>query len=157
MPLLDHFQPPLSEERHWGSFHAAWLGSLADDLNQRLPKGFFAEEQLHQGGVEIDVATMEASHHAGNGSSPADWWPMPPVVTIPAVFSDEFEVRIFSTAAGPQLLAAIELVSPRNKDRPAARRAFGVKCASYLNQGIGLIVVDIITERHANLHNEIVA
>ena len=24
MPLLDHFHPPLSDERHWESFHAAW-------------------------------------------------------------------------------------------------------------------------------------
>ncbi len=49
MPLLDHFHPPLSSERHWESFHAAWLGSLADDLNRRLPTGYFAEEQVHAG------------------------------------------------------------------------------------------------------------
>ena len=36
MPLLDHFHQPLSTERHWESFHAAWSGSLADDLNRRL-------------------------------------------------------------------------------------------------------------------------
>src|SRR5207302_6918246 len=60
MPLLDHFHPPLSLERRWESFHAAWTGSLADDLNRRLPAGYFAEEQTHAGpGVEIDVATRE--------------------------------------------------------------------------------------------------
>jgi hypothetical protein len=53
------------------------------------------------------------------------------------------------------LVAAIELVSPGNKDRAAHRQAFAVKCASYLSQGISLIVIDIVTGRRANLHNEI--
>ena len=44
MPLLDHFHPPLSLERRWESFHAAWSGSLADALNRTLPAGYFAEE-----------------------------------------------------------------------------------------------------------------
>ena len=59
MPLLDHFHPPLSLERHWESFHAAWSGSLADALNHILPECYFAEELTHAGtGVEIDVATL---------------------------------------------------------------------------------------------------
>lgn len=49
----------------------------------------------------------------------------------------------------------IELVRPGNKDRVAERRAFAVKCASYLVQGISLIIVDIVTHRRANLHNEV--
>jgi hypothetical protein len=57
--------------------------------------------------------------------------------------------------AGPTLVAAIELVSPGNKDRDEARRAFTAKCAAYLQRGIGLIVVDIVTSRHANLHDEL--
>jgi hypothetical protein len=57
---------------------------------------------------------------------------------------------------GPHLVGAIELVSPGNKDRPETRQAFVAKCAAYLQQGIGLVVVDIVTERHANLHNELV-
>jgi hypothetical protein len=70
MPLLDHFHPPLSQERHWESFHAAWIGSLADALNRTLPSGYFAEEQVHAGpGVEIDVATQEGRSALG-GASP---------------------------------------------------------------------------------------
>ncbi len=64
---------------------------------------------------------------------------------------------MFSTDAGPTLVAAIELVSPSNKDRPQTRLAFAIKCASYLAQGIHLIVVDVVTNRTANLHNEIMA
>ena len=31
MPVLDHFHPPLSQRRHWESFHSAWATALADD------------------------------------------------------------------------------------------------------------------------------
>ncbi len=165
MPLLDHFQPPLSLERHWESFHAAWIGALADDLNRRLPTRYFAEEQIHAGpSVEIDVATMErAPAHAqttANGGAvatlpPQVWSPPTPAHTLAATFADDFEVRVFSSLNGPTLVAAIEMVSPGNKDRPDQRRAFAIKCASYLHQGVGLLVIDIVTPRHANLHNEI--
>ncbi len=74
---------------------------------------------------------------------------------MPAAFSDTFEVRVFSTTAGLTLVAVIELVSPGNKDRPAERRAFAAKCASFLAQGISLIVMDIVTNRRANLHNDL--
>jgi hypothetical protein len=53
------------------------------------------------------------------------------------------------------LVGVIELVSPGNKDRPAERLAFATKCASYLAQGVSLIVMDVVTNRHANLHNDI--
>jgi len=73
---------------------------------------------------------------------------------IPAVFPDSFEVRVINSEGGPKLVAAIELVSPSNKDRPQTRRAFAVKCANYLCQGIPFIVMDVVTSRVANLHNE---
>jgi hypothetical protein len=165
MPLLDHFHPPLSLERRWESFHTAWSGSLADALNRALPAGYFAEEQTHAGaGVEIDVATLEhrggAAPSVGNGPAAATlpakvWSPPEPALTVPAVFADDFEVRVFNSATGPRLVAAIELVSPRNKDRSEARRAFAVKCASYLHQGISLMILDIVTERRGNLHGEV--
>jgi hypothetical protein len=161
MPLRDHFHPPLSEERHWESFHATWAGSIADDLNRRLPEGYFAEEHTGGGGaVEIDVATFNGAARQTPTASAAAvaeqvWSPPAPTLTIPAVFSDTFEVRVFATRTGPTLVAAVELVSPRNKDRAEARRAFAVKCASYLHEGISLILVDIVTGRRANLYNEV--
>ena len=74
---------------------------------------------------------------------------------MPAVFPDSFEVKIFQTISGLTLVGAIELVSPANKDRPEQRRAFATKCASYLHQGVSLVIIDIVTNRRANLHNEI--
>jgi hypothetical protein len=34
MPLLDHFHPPLSKQRHWDSFHGAWAEAIAWHLNE---------------------------------------------------------------------------------------------------------------------------
>jgi hypothetical protein len=54
-----------------------------------------------------------------------------------------------------RLVAAIELVSPANKDRPSHRRAFAAKCAAYLQQNVSVVVVDVVTERRENLHAEL--
>ena len=60
MPLRDHFHPPLFPQRAWESFHTQWAGSIADRLNERLPRRFFAEVQTHLGSrVEADVAEFE--------------------------------------------------------------------------------------------------
>ena len=57
---------------------------------------------------------------------------------------------------GPQLRAAIELVSPANKDWASHRRAFAVTCASYVQQGVAVVIVDVVTERTANLQAALV-
>ena len=75
---------------------------------------------------------------------------------MPAVFPDEIEIQVFADSGGAMLVGAIEFVSPANKDRLQTRLAFAAKCASYLSAGIGLIVVDVVTERLANLHNELI-
>lgn len=51
--------------------------------------------------------------------------------------------------------AAIELISPPNKDRAASRRTFPAKCAGYLTHGIGLVIIDVVTSCAANLHEEL--
>src|SRR6516162_1462367 len=164
MPLLDHFHPPLSTERRWESFHSSWATRLADALTERwLPPNYIAEEHAHLGpSVEIDVGTFEretASASAEGGAVATVgrkvWTPPIAEGTFAAVFPDTFEVRVLCTDTGPKLVAAIELISPGNKDRPAERRAFAIKCASYLCQGISVIIVDIVTNRRANLHNDI--
>jgi hypothetical protein len=68
---------------------------------------------------------------------------------------ESVEVSIFNQEAGPTLTGAIALVSPANKDRTSHRDAFTAKCQTYLQRGIGLIVVDVVTSRSANLHTEL--
>jgi len=163
MPLLDHFHPPLAPRRHWDSFHVNWAGAIADSLNESLlPEGYFAEEHAQLGPtVEIDVATFaqDALSVPPSGGTatlpPRAWAPRAPAMVVPAAFPDAFEVLVFESEGGARLVGAIEIVSPGNKDRDAHRRAFAVKCASYLCRGIGLIIVDIVTTRRTNLHLEI--
>jgi hypothetical protein len=165
MPLFDHFRPPLYPHHHWESFHSNWATRIADGIAAVLPPEFQVEEHTHAGpGFEIDVATYEGEALPHDGASAGlalatraapTYAPPVPDATLPAAFPDTFEVRVFSTTAGLTLVAVIELVSPGNKDRLAERRAFATKCASYLAQGVSLIVVDVVTSRHANLHNDV--
>jgi hypothetical protein len=165
MPLLDHFHPPLSERRHWESLHANWLTRVADAITVLLPADYVAEEQCHAfGNLEIDVATYKdeetpdvSSQNGPSVTAPtlSIWTPPAAAYVLPAVFPDSFEVRVFSMTSGRTLVAAIELVSPGNKDRPEERLAFATKCAAYLHQGISVIVMDVVTSLRANLHNEI--
>ena len=165
MPLRDHFHPPLATLRRWESFHGAWAAEIMGTLNRTvLPVGCFAEAQVHVGSrVEVDVATFGHEPLAsgpsgvnGGGVAVVSWAVSAPPLVMPAIFPDEIEVQVFATSGGATLVAAIALVSPGNKDRPEARRAFTAKCASFLQQGIGLVIVDIVSERLANLHNELI-
>jgi hypothetical protein len=168
MPLLDHFHPPLSQTRKWEGFHSHWTSSLAAQLNAGLlPPQHFAEPQVSHGRIEVDVAADRLGGNGAPGQAVASsvgvatltapaWSPPAPSLEMDAVFSAEFTVLVINVEAGPTLVGAIELVSPSNKVRPRARRAFAMKCLNYLNAGIGLIVVDVVTERLANLHDEMV-
>src|SRR5713101_8526363 len=108
MPLLDHFHPPLYPRHHWESFHSNWATRLADALTGCLPAEFQVEEHSHSGpNLEIDIATFEQeglSVEARNGPAMtqtlAAWAPPAAEYTMPAVFPDTFEVRIFSTVSG---------------------------------------------------------
>src|SRR5438132_1190160 len=100
MPLLDHFRPPLSQRRHWDSFHGAWAEAIALNLNQSLlPERFVAEARVKQGGqVQIDVGTFAEQ---ANGPMPgpggvAVWAPPKPTVTAPLDSQDPdgFEVEV---------------------------------------------------------------
>ncbi len=165
MPLLDHFHPPLLGRRHWEGFHGWCAAAIAGYLNEHLlPPEYFAEFQVMLGtSIEVDVATF--SDQGGsevtrpNGATATvgtrTWAPPTPVAVLPGVFPDDIEVRVFSNTAGPTLVAAIEFVSPGNKDRDQARAAFVAKCAAYLQRGIGLMIVDVVTSRRANLHDEL--
>lgn len=152
MVLLDHFRPPLSSRRHWHAFHNAWATYLATDLNQKLPEGFFAEPNV-QFGIEIDVATFEESP---NPIAHSTWQPPSPTQQLTFDPTAEIvEINILSDAAGPTLKSAIELVSPANKDRPAQRQAFLSKCEAYLREGVSVIIVDVVTTRQTNFHQEL--
>lgn len=164
MPLLDHFHAPLHPRHPWESFHGSWCNALMRGLNQMLSPRYFAAFQVHLGSrVEADVAEFEREGGVavlGNGhggAAVATYSPPAATGTVRAEFPDDIEVQVIDTRDGAVLVAVIELVSPRNKDRPEAREAFAAKCAAYLQRGLGVIVLDIVTSRQANLHNHLMS
>ncbi len=156
MPLLNHFVPPLSQARPWEGFHSTWATMMAQQLNRILPSEYVAIPQTSRGPmVEIDVAALTTRDSGTTQLMP--WKPEQPAWagTLEWSTRDLFEIRVLRSGDQPALVGAIELVSPANKDRPAARQAFAGKCAGYLRNQIGLIVVDIVTTRHQDLHREL--
>jgi hypothetical protein len=70
---------------------------------------------------------------------------------------DEYEVRVYDATRGRRLVAAVELVSPANKDRPESRNVFAGKCAALLQKGVAVSIVDLVTVRQFNLYAELLA
>jgi hypothetical protein len=163
MPLLDHFHPPLFPLHRWESFHSFWATDIASHLNFAvLPTPYFSEAIIHfNGSVEVDLtgdewpAIVIPPPSDTVAVARAVWAPPAPPLVLQTSFPDEIEVQVFGSPTGAHLVAAIELVSPGNKARPEKRDAFVSKCSSYLQSGLGLIVVDMVTDRLSNLHDEL--
>jgi hypothetical protein len=167
MPLRDHFRPPLSDRRSWEGFHGQWPAMMVIGLSRKLPRHYVAEPQVHLGSsIEIDVATYDedevdfpsaADSGNGGGVATAVWAPPRPTLAvatdIPAL--DEYEVRVYDTKSGRRLVAAVEIVSPANKDRPENRRAFVAKCAALLQDRVSVAIVDLVTTRTSNLYGDL--
>lgn len=166
MPLRDHFRPPLDDKRHWQGMHGMWPAMIVTGLCHKLPKGFFAEPTVQSGrSAEIDVSTFEdldettgaAAAGSGGGIATAVWAPPRPTLSVvtdlPA--QDVYEVRVYDERRRTRLVAAIEIVSPANKDRPENRRAFVAKCAGLLRERVSVVIVDVVTTRASNLYGEL--
>lgn len=159
MPLLDHFHPPLSKRRHRTNLHSAWSNALRDQLNDGLlPPNYVAEVKVTIGNrAEVDVGSLREGEGTHEPGSVLLWAPPRPQQQAVLNFtsSEVFEVQVFQEEEGPKLVAAIELISPANKDRASERHMFAVKCASYLQDGVGVVIVDVVTHGSANLHAEL--
>ena len=168
MPLRDHFRPPLDNLTSRQGFHGQWPAVIVQHLRKQLPAGYVAEPRVHSGSqVEIDVATYEKDDASSlSGTSPGNggvataiWAPARPTVVVETTLPDydEYEVRIYDAKRGRHLVAAIEILSPANKDRPEHRNVFVAKCAALLQKGVAVSVVDLVTVRHVNLYTQLLA
>jgi len=139
-------------------------------LAPKLPRRYVAEPRVRLGGsAEIDVGTFEEveaspsglDQGSGNGEEGgvaiAVWAPPRPTLALVTDFPAEaaYEVRVFDLESGGRLVAAVEFVSPANKDRPEHRRAFVAKCAALLQEQVAVAIVDVVTTRHFNLYGEL--
>lgn len=158
MPLRDHFRSPAVEEfAPWESFHGTWPTFLAKRLKPVLPPGYFAQPRARLGvSFELDVGGFHKLGPAKSTSGPAVATYRAPAPTqqhdIDLADLPEYEVQVVERVRrGMRLVAAVEFVSPGNKDRADHRRAFLTKCAGLIRQGICVTVVDVVTNRRANL------
>ena len=114
----------------------SWLLSLA------VSRSYFAAPGVHLGTLyEVDIGTYrrpaaEANEFevANGGVAVATYAPPKPTLTLEPQLpnQDVYEVRIYDSRRNRQLVAAIEIVSPSNKDRPGNRATFIAKVATLL-------------------------
>jgi Protein of unknown function (DUF4058) len=163
MPLRDHFRPPLDELTSWEGFHGGWPMMIVQSLQRRLPTRYVAAPRVHLGSmIEIDIAAYdqedpsEPMRDVGDGDLAVI---APPTLTVATDLpeQDDYEVLVHDMKRGRRLVAAIEIVSPDNKDRPEHRRVFVAKCAALLRQGVSVAIVDLVTTRNFNLYADLLA
>jgi Protein of unknown function (DUF4058) len=167
MPLRDHFRPPLADRKRWEGFHNAWPTMIVMGLSRSLPHRYAAEPQIHLGSsIEIDVATFDKDEadppsvvesDNGRGGATAVWAPPRPTLAVSTDLPDmdAYEVRVYDDDSGQRLVAAVEIVSPSNKDRPEHRRAFVAKCATLLRNDVSVTIVDLVATRNFNLYGDL--
>lgn len=161
MPLRDHFHTS-STLLNWEGLHAQWPSIMVVRLNQVLPPEFVARPRLHTGAeMELDVGALEressdATTVNPSGIAVASWAPAAPSVLLDTDLPEpaEYEVHIY-TQDEFRLVAAVELVSPSNKDRSTSRRSFVNKCESLLKKDVCVTIVDLVTNCTANLYGDL--
>jgi hypothetical protein len=140
-----------------------WPASIVQHLRKLLPPGYVAEPRVHLGTLlEIGVGALESHDVARTGAASgnaamAAWTATDPVVAVDTDPPDEYEyeVRIFDVERERALVAAIELVSPANKDRLESRLAFVAQCGALLRKGVAASLVDLGTIRRFNLYAQL--
>lgn len=144
MPLHDW-----TDERGLDSVHPFWLAYMVEWVQPRLPKGYRA----YLGSVP---ALTPAAGEGRPDVGVRRWEPEPPVhspggeaVVIEPDLEARAAVRLDPQPAvhvdlGGRLVAAIELVSPRNKDRAAAKTTYSARYLGYLRLGVHLMLIDVL-------------
>ena len=127
----------------WEGVHQVWIVELLYWIKPRLPQGYRA----YIGTTPAFAIGAPAAERPDVGvrdwASGDDPQAAPTVVPSAApVATLQGESALLIECRG-QLIAALELVSPRNKDRPAACAAYASTYVGYLLKGIHLLLVDV--------------
>jgi hypothetical protein len=164
MPLRDHFHSS-STYLKWEALHGGWPMVIVQRLNSLMPEEYIAQPSISLGDVmEIDIAALERESGRGSFGRVEDqgslmvalWAPAQPKILLDTELPEpsEYSVNIY-TQDEFRLVAAIELVSPSNKDRPENRKTFVNKCEALLKKEVCVTIVDVVTSRTANLYGDL--
>jgi hypothetical protein len=141
MPLHDW-----TDRAGWEGMHIFWMTEIARALRASLPAGYRAvigSSPLVAVGVapvKPDVAVTNGSQQPPAPNSAAVPAPEPDVEVAVATLEEDATVLVEREG---RLVAAIELISPRNKDRPSSREQYAARYLNYLRGGVHLLVVDV--------------
>ncbi len=144
MPLHDW-----QDERGWDGVHLLWLSELVRWLRPRLPDDFRAYVGY------VPALTVESTNRRPDlqvrrwqAESPSSVQETAVSLVEPdlegvATFTFDPHRAIHIDHHGC-LVAAVELVSPRNKDRREAKESYSSRYLGYLRQGVHLLLVDLL-------------
>jgi hypothetical protein len=165
MPLRDHFRAPLDDAHSWDELHGMWPAMVVRQLVEVLPEPYFAAPAVHLGTLyEIDVGTYDdpsrersETEAVAGAAIAATYAPPKPTLTLEPQLPDQdvYEVRVYDSRRNRRLVAAIEIVSPSNKDRPETRGTFVSKVAALLTHDVCVSIVDVVSTRSSNLYAEL--
>lgn len=147
MPLHDWNNRP-----GWEGVHHLWISELLRWVKPRLPsdyRAYIGSAPLLAIGAPADAVRPDVGvrswiegqvDRSGSG-----------VLDSAEPVEPDFEVAVASIDPGAalfvehqgRLVAAVELISPRNKDRPLAREAYLARYLGYLLEAVHLLLVDV--------------
>src|SRR5262249_40231358 len=156
------------DRKSWEGFHGQWPAMIVLGLNAILPAEYEAEPRVHLGSAfAIDVAAYHGDQQqsgvnpggtaAAKITTPETWSPGNPAILLEAEAPEppEYEALVYDVRTDRRLVAAIEIVSPGNKDRPENRRAFVYRCETLLHRDVCVAIVDVVTNWSTNLYHEL--
>lgn len=148
MPLHDW-----TDRSGWEGMHHLWITELLRWVKPRLPAGYRAyigsAPLLAVGGPperpDVGVRPWHVEPATGPQQPailpPAEGMQLEPDVEV-AVASLDPGTALFVEEHG-RLVSAIELISPRNKDRPVARTTYLSRYLGYLLAAVHLVLIDV--------------
>jgi hypothetical protein len=142
-----------------------WPAVIVQDLVKVLPEPYFAAPGVHLGILfEVNIAAYgdpdaesDRVDFGNGGVAVATYAPPKPTLTLEPQLrgQDVYEVRIYESRRNRRLVAAIEIVSPSNKDRSEDRGTFVSKAAALLKNDVCVSFVDVVTTMNFNLYAEL--
>ncbi len=144
MPLHDW-----TDERCWDSVHPVWLTYLLEYVQERLPEGYKAflggvpSLTVDSGQGKPDVSVRQWEPGRVTETVKSDTSLLEPDLETSVAYQLAPQRALHVDFHG-QLIAALEIVSPRNKDRTDAKETYANRYLGYLRLGVHLLLVDVL-------------
>ena len=130
----------------WEGVHQFWMHEITRDLKANLPPGYRAIVGasplvlMPENGGKPDVAVSQLMPRPEPSQGVARS-PFEPDYQATVTFLEQ-DLTLSVTRSG-RVVAVVELISPRNKDRNEAREQYGNRYLAYLRNGVNVFLVDV--------------